>query len=491
MLITSRRANIRRVLFFCLLLWLPAALVADELATFLEEAERVNPGIQAASWRVEQALLKHQELLEFLDPSWQGAVGKSEAIRSIPGAVGYTSLAGNSREIQAGIQIPVPAGAYVTLGSALRILDDVGDSDYLYQTLHGVKVRIPLLRDRAFRSLSISRAQALAEYNATAAAMLRENQVLRRDIELAYISAYETLAAHRVTQAATERFLALLNETKELCRLKVVPDYQINQALLDLQIGREDEEKSRNRVELGLVSLARIIGVERAIKLSIDPEQFFAQALQKPVLGSVPFELACHSRGSFLEILNAMKVARAQMDRALEEAKDDVSLNFGVTWMGEGEDHFFQSEKITTNHHLGGEVTVAWRRSLDYRGPRARQARFQARVHELNELLRALTVDIRAEIRNAELNYQAALTRLKMVTEGITAARDTVAAEQERFRLGESTSKNVTDAQKNLTAILHRQTTAAADLLRARANYMYAIGYREEAMLPAAQDEQP
>ena len=158
-----------------------------------------------------------------------------------------------------------------------------------------------------------------------------------------------------------------------------------------------------------------------------------------------------------------------------------------MTWQGEGEDHFFQSKKITTDHHLGGEVTVAWRRSLDYRGPRARQARFQARVHELNELLRALIVDIRAEIRNAELNYQAAQTRLKMVTEGIAAARDTVAAEQERFRLGESTSKNVTDAQKNLTTILHRQTTAAADLLRARANYMYAIGYREEAMLPVVQ----
>ena len=280
----------------------------------------------AASWRVEQALLKHQELLN-LDPSWQGAIGRSQAIRSIPGTVGYTSLSGNSREIQVGVQIPVPAGAYVSLGSALRILDDAADSDYLYQTLFGVKVRIPLLRDRAFRTLSISRAQALAEYNVTAAAMLRENQVLRRDIELAYISAYETLAAHRVTQAATERFLALLNETKELCRLKVVPDYQINQALLDLQIGREDEEKARNRVELGLVSLARVIGVDRAIELSIDPEQFFAQALQKPALGSVPFELACHSRGSFLEILNAMKVARAQMDGALEEAKDDVSLN--------------------------------------------------------------------------------------------------------------------------------------------------------------------
>lgn len=489
--ITSRRANIWRALFLCLLPWLPAAVVADELADLLGEAERFNPGIQAASWRVEQALLKHQELLEFLDPTWQGAIGKSETIRSVPGTVAYSSLASNSREIQAGVQIPIPAGAYVTLGSALRILDDEGDSDYLYQTLYGVKVRIPLLRDRAFRNLSISRAQALAEYNGAVAALLRDNQLLRRDVELAYVSAYETLSSYRVTQAATERFLALLNETKELCRLKVVPDYQINQALLELQIGREDEEKARNRLELNLVSLARIIGVDRAVALSIAPEQFFAQALQTPVLTGVPLELACHGRGSFLEVLNAMKVARLQMDGALEESKDDVSLNFGVTWLGEGEDSFFQSKTITTDHHLGGEVTIAWSRALDYRGPRARQARFQARVHELTEHLRSLTVDIRAEIRNAELNYQAAMARLELVNQGIAAAQDTVAAEQERFRLGESTSKNVTDVQKNLTTILQRQTTAAADLLRARANYLYAIGYREEAVRPAAPDELP
>ena len=165
-------------------------------------------------------------------------------------------------------------------------------------------------------------------------------------------------------------------------------------------------------------------------------------------------------------------------------------MNFGVTWLGEGTDHPFESKTLTTDHHLGGEVTVVWSRSLDYRGPRARQARFQARVHELSEQLRSVGVDIRAEIRNAELNYRAAITRLELVNQGIAAAQDTVAAEQERFRLGESTSKNVTDAQKNLTTILQRQATAAADLLRARANYLYAIGYREEAMTTAT-PEQP
>ncbi|MDD4099244.1 MAG: TolC family protein [Lentisphaeria bacterium] len=495
MQIILRRAAARRAAFFCFLLWcllfgLPAAVCAQELAGFLREAEQVNPGIQAASWRVEQALLKHQELLEFLDPSFTGAIGASDDVRGVPGAVGYSALVNNGTEAQLGVQIPVPAGAYVTLGSALRVLDDTGDYDYLYQTLYGVKVRIPLLRDRAFRKLSISRSQALAEYNVTVAALLRENQVLRRDVELAYISAYETLSSYRVTQAATARFQALLDETRELCRLKVVPEYQINQALLELQIGREDEEKARNRLELNLVALARSMGVDHEVVLAIAPEEFFRQALQSPVLTGVPFELACHSRGNFLEVLNLMKVARSQMDSAQEEAKDDVSLNFGVTWLGEGTDHPFESKTLTTDHHLGGEVTVVWSRSLDYRGPRARQARFQARVHELSEQLRSVGVDIRAEIRNAELNYRAAITRLELVNQGIAAAQDTVAAEQERFRLGESTSKNVTDAQKNLTTILQRQATAAADLLRARANYLYAIGYREEAMTTAT-PEQP
>ena len=57
------------------------------------------------------------------------------------------------------------------------------------------------------------------------------------------------------------------------------------------------------------------------------------------------------------------------------------------------------------------------------------------------------------------------------------AAQQTVAAEQERFRLGEGNSHAVLEAQKNLTATLLRQNAAAAEFLRAMSDYNFACGY--------------
>ena len=86
-------------------------------------------------------------------------------------------------------------------------------------------------------------------------------------------------------------------------------------------------------------------------------------------------------------------------------------------------------------------------------------------------------MNIAIAMQDALVNFKAAKNRLQLVNEGIEAAQNHLAAQQERFRLGEATSTNVTDAQKNLTTILQRQTIATADLLRARANYLYATGY--------------
>ena len=54
------------------------------------------------------------------------------------------------------------------------------------------------------------------------------------------------------------------------------------------------------------------------------------------------------------------------------------------------------------------------------------------------------------------------------------------AAGHKLVRLGEGTSSNVTDAQKELTSLQQRRTSAAADLLRAKTNYLFAIGYNGE-----------
>jgi len=450
---------------------------ANELEALVKEGQDSNPSVLAAKWKVEQALLKHDELSEFFDPDFFAVAGKSDNARGIPGSSGFTSVTNNSFDAQIGFEVPIEPGAYMSMGGAKRVLQDAEGYGDLYQTLFGIRIRIPLLKDRAFKNLTLNKALALAEYNAAVSNLLKTTQILRRDIELAYIAAYENLSAYRVTQAATKRFQALNDEANELCRLKVVPEYQIFQSKLELQIGHEDEEKARVKFELSLVTLADTVGITRKIALAGDQKALLDVTAKMQPLVEIPENDACSARGAYLEIKNNIQYAQAQLSISEEEKQDKLDVNFGLSAQGEHESNPFGMEELITDRKIGGEITLVWTRNIDYRGPNARMARFRARIKELNEDLRNIQLEIKTAMMTATMNYQAAVNRLDIINQGIEAARQTLAAEQERFRLGESTSSNVTDAQKNLTSILQRQTTATADLLRARANYLYAVGY--------------
>ena len=98
---------------------------------------------------------------------------------------------------------------------------------------------------------------------------------------------------------------------------------------------------------------------------------------------------------------------------------------------------------------------------------------------ELTSAYEQVRQETRTRLEQALLEIRSAELRLELTRQGITAAEDTVRAEQERFKIGEGSSKAVLDAQKNLNTILLRLNAATADLLRARADYEYAAGYPE------------
>ena len=120
---------------------------------------------------------------------------------------------------------------------------------------------------------------------------------------------------------------------------------------------------------------------------------------------------------------------------------------------------------------------VVWSRPLDYAGGDARLARAAATLDEIDARIEALAVQLTAELRGAELRVQASRRTLEMILKGVEAARKALEAEQERFRLGESTSAIVLDAQKELNNMTLRQSAAAAELLAAYAELQYALGY--------------
>ena len=450
-----------------------------ELDAFVQEAEDNNPAIQEARWAVEQALIKHQELLEFLDPSLFAALGHADNSKAVPGSNHYDSTTNDATELQVGVEIPFAEGFYLAIGGAERVLHRYVGDNHMQQTLVGARVRIPLLRDRGFAELSHDRALAKAEYNAAVANLLRQTQIVRRDVVLAYIAAYESQVSYKVTIEASERFRRLVDEATELERLGVIPAYQIHDARMDYQIGLENEEIARNKVELNLIALAAILGKHRELRLKHENDDAFLvnTAVEMPSIKNVDIDRSFEARGSYLVIENTIAQARVQIMAAEEEMKDDLSLNFGAAWQAESNDRPFGYHELLGDERNGAEIAIVWKRKLNNRGPKARIARHSARIQQYKQQLRAESISIEAEIRNALNNLTTARNRLDIVNKGIEAAEKTLEAEQERFKLGQSTSSVVTDAQKDLTSLKQRLNSAAADLLRAWANLQYSTGY--------------
>jgi len=451
----------------------------DELLELLQEAEANSPTLAAARQRIEQALQRHEELLEFFDTTLYAAAGKGENSRDLPLSSDYSVLSADNYAVEAGLSRAIAPGAYFNIGVRSELLDDEPGYNELYQNLFGLRIRVPLLQDRGFSILGHQRSAAMAEYNQAVSDLLALSQDLRYNVESGYITAYESLSAYNVTQGASKRFAALVEDAHELTRLKAIPDYQVHSAERELQIGLEDEEKARNRYALSLVNLSNLLGSNREINLRATAEIIVEMGRKQASLNVVALEKAMQYRGIVLYIQNRLQAARAEYARIEEEMKDDLSLHVGVSVRGENTDTPFEMHRELSDEYLGGEITLTWTRPLDYQGSKSRLARWTAVINELKADLQQAQLTVATELKNAELNYISAQRRIEIISKGMQAARETVSSEQERFRLGEGSSTDVLDAQKNLTVILQRLTVASADLLRAKAQYRYASGFCE------------
>ncbi len=458
-------------------------LGADELSELFRRAEAGNPSLQAARERVEQSRRKHEELLEFLDPSLFAAAGVTKDSRALPlSPLSYRTLTDHSAELQGGVEIPLSGGAYLAAGAATRrVFDTDSETGHFYQNLLGLQVSVPLLRDRGFSLHAWEREAALAEYNETAALLLAESQSLRHSLEVAVINSYETLANCQLQSEAVSRFQRFLDNAKEMAALKSIPDYQVHAAVYELQVGRDDEAMANNRHQLALVEIASLVGDGQPVALSGGSRHLIETCDTLELPSAVPsVEDILENRGDIVVILQQIKRINANIAHLREEGKDEVQLNAGVTFQAEGRDHIFQSYHLVSDDYIGSEINIVWRRPLHNRGNQARQHRMEAALAESHALLEQQRLTVTTQLRQAELSLQSARRRLEIARQGIQAANDNVEAEQQRFQLGETTSQAVLDAQKNYNAILLRLNTASADLLRALADFRYACGYPAE-----------
>ena len=69
-----------------------------------------------------------------------------------------------------------------------------------------------------------------------------------------------------------------------------------------------------------------------------------------------------------------------------------------------------------------------------------------------------------------------AAARLSLAAEAIDEAGKTLASEEQRFNLGEGTSRNVLDAQKDLTTAVRRGIVVARSVVNALVELCHAAG---------------
>lgn len=468
-------------LFFLGFLPSVGVFCANELGDLLRQAQSSHPALVAQRAVVEQLLQRSEELREFLDPSLYGAFGTASQLRELPvSPAGYDAVGiHDSLEAQAGVLVPVEGGAYLSAGGTFRrwFHPDAG-YERMYQHLVGVNLQIPLLRDRGFALYGFRRSAALAGFRAGMSRLVAAEQSVRREVECAYVAWCAAVANYDVRRQAVERFRHIYEETSELARLKTVPEYQVNTARRDLQTGYEDLEAAAQSRDAALVALASAVGVRSLPEQpSCDPAQFLKSAEELPESSVQPISEVLQRRGEYQAIQEDLSQAQSELSLEEESHKDQLALNAGVNWAGDSRHGAFASYRETTDHHWGAEAMIVWTRPLDYTGSSARIARGNARLAEIAARLDESAVGITAQVRTAQLRVESARKRLGFTREAAVAASATLAAEQERFRLGESTSTIVLDAQKELNAIYLRQNAAAAELLSANAELQYALGY--------------
>ncbi len=455
----------------------PSLSASDhELAELVQLAFDNNPAIQAARFEAQRARAEREALGGFFDPTVNVETSRDRK------QAGY-----DQTRIRAGVDAALPPGLY--LGTRVeesyynQLPGDAnpGESDNLWQSMLGLRLSMPLLRDRGFRQwqLSDERAEKLwrmAEYHWQTVA-----QECRHNVEQQYISVLETDALLAVSQAALQRVEKLLHEAEQLVQLKIVPEYQLFTARAEVALWREAETSARQNCTTMRDRLAQLIGVPQQLTTRhITGAEIvnWSQAASLPNTYDQTAALLC--RGDYQELIYFIEAAEKEKAIQRDKLKSDLSMAVDASLQGEDKNRVIATEREISERNLGATITLSWKRPWGYRAEKARVRVLEATIAERREMQRQAALRITTELKVYHAQFLANQARLSLVTEAIGSARQALEAENERFCLGEGRSRNVLDAQKDLTDAQKRQIVIAVELLRAYSNFRYAAGYNGE-----------
>ena len=179
------------------------------------------------------------------------------------------------------------------------------------------------------------------------------------------------------------------------------------------------------------------------------------------------------------ELREAAETVRAseQLGRAREE-ETRASLAFvaGVGYQGEDADGGLGRDHLLADERAGIEVALVWSRPFTFDAEQAAVRAQAAETAAARAEQRRIGLEIAAAQAQARASLAAARDRLGLVDRAVEDARRALDAEADRMRLGEGRSRNVLDAQKDLTTAERRANMAALDTILACLDLLHAAG---------------
>jgi len=454
---------------------------ADELEDLIQLAFTNNPSLQAAREGTRQAIAARDVSDEFLDPNTTAAAGRLSGnagtpLLSSPAGLPSADAYGGS----AAVEVPFRPGIYAGVGLSEQYRanpsDGIGSG---YQTLIGAQIRIPLLQDRGFSLWKQNRSRLTELQAAAEGRLLESQQIIRHAVEQSYIAYLEQIANAATSASADERSRQLLTDAEELVRLKVVPEYQLAPARLELALRREEVCAARLAIDTARLRLMQILGVPQKI-LTTNANALVDHVTKARLPESLPPEPSFATRGAMRE-MEAMADSAAAETRALDDRlRPDLSLALRGVWATEDSTSHTGAGGLIADETTSAAAVLVWTRPWNQTGARARLRESRAREAQLAALRHDLQTRLSADRATAHREFTGAVERLKEITIAAEQARHALDAESERFRLGEGRSRNVLDAQNDLTKAYRSRNAIAASLLRGQSDFLFSTGYKPD-----------
>ena len=460
---------------------LSTALDSAFVANYARALE-THPAIAAAIARERAALNKTGALAaSFATPVLSASAGYSSGVDDVPGISLPRIAPQDAVALSAGVEAPVAKGVYAGAGAAQRFLTDTPEADA--QTALGARVRVPLLRDfgHALNERELSKLRAAAAAAAAETALARAS--LSREIFLAWNLLLRAEADAEAVASAEQRAEKLLEETSERARSQDVAGYQVFPAQYEVALRKEELLDARQNAAARLETLRERLGLagdESGAAVSRGATNaIFAAANSIIRRKDLAFPAAEALRASPARLAAAAKLAAAEaaLQALVEDSRDTLDFTAGAGFRGEAESGLIGSDNILAKDSAVFEAALVYKRPLGRGGADAEIAAAKAEVEACEADLAAAKNEILAELARAQTGFAAACARLSLALEAIGRAGAALDAEESRFNLGEGTSRNVLDAQKDLTNATRRGIAVAGAVADSFAELLHAAGF--------------